>query len=69
MNKLFLLTVAIGSYMFAGINAEVDYSKNQDNTAKYSFVADSNDDAFKTDAGRRRGKGNRGRRRGGSGLK
>ena len=61
--------VSVQQRIATGINAEVDYSKNQDNTAKYSFVADSNDDAFKTDAGRRRGKGNRGRRRGGSGLK
>lgn len=69
MNKLILLSVAVGSYLFAGVHGETDYSKNQSNTEKYNWVDSSNDDALKADASRRRGKGHRGRRRGGSGLR
>ena len=68
MNKLILLSMVIGSYMFAGIQSEADDSKNQSSKVKYHWV-DSSDDISKTEASRRRGKGNRGRRRGGSGLK
>ena len=68
MNKLILLSVVMGSYMFAGIHSEADNSTNKSNVEKYSWVADSSDDNFKVE-GRRRGKGNRGRRRGGSGLR
>ena len=66
MNKLIILSVVVGSYLFAGSDGETDTSKCQSNDSKYSWVA--GDDAFKADAGRRRGKINRGRRRGGSGL-
>ena len=69
MNKLVLFSLIVGSYMFADIHGEDDNSLSQPNTEKYSFAADSNDDAFKSEAGRRRGKGNRGRRRGGGGLR
>ena len=68
MNKIILLSIAVGSYMFAGIHGEADNSKNQSNMAQYSWVEGS-DDVAKTDASRRRGKGSKGRRRGGSGLK
>ena len=68
MYKLILLSIAVGSYMFAGIHGETDNANNQSNVEKYSWVAGS-DDNFKADAGRRRGKGSRGRRRGGNGLR
>ena len=69
MNKLVLLSVVVGSNMFAGIHSDTDASKNQSYATKYSWVTDSTDDNYKADAGRRRGKGSRGRRRGGNGLR
>ena len=67
MYKIILFTIVVGSYMFAG--NESQGSSTQTNAEKFSWVADTSDDNFKADAGRRRGKGPRGRRRGGSGLK
>ena len=70
MQKLILLSVFVGSYMFAGIHGDANNSKNQSNTEKYSWVIGSSEDNFKAEAGRRRGKKNRGdRRRGGGGLR
>jgi len=69
MNKLILLLIILGSYMFAGLHLEADNSFSQSNTEKYSFAADSSEDNFKAEARRRGGKGNRGRRRGGGGLR
>jgi len=71
MNKLILLSIVLGSYMFAGIHGEADNSLSQSNTneEKYSFAADSSEDNFKAEARKRGGKGNRGRRRGGGGLR
>ena len=67
MHKIILLIIVAGSYMFAG--NEPQGSSTQSNAEKFSWIADTSDDNFKADAGRRRGKGPRGRRRGGSGLK
>ena len=67
MYKIILLTIVAGSYMFAGNEAQG--SSTQTYAEKFSWVADTSDDIFEADAGRRRGKGPRGRRRGGSGLK
>ena len=69
MNKLILLSLVTGSYLFAGAHGETDCSKNQSNTGQYNWVDSSDDDPSKADASRRRGKGHRGRRRGGSGLR
>ena len=69
MIKLILLSIVIGSYMFAGIHGEADNSLSQSNTEKYSFAANSSEDNFKAEARRRGGKGNRGRRIGGGGLR
>ena len=67
MNKLILLSVVVGSLMFAGTHGDTDIVKNQSDVEKYSWVSGSGDDAFKAEAGRRRGKGGRGDRRRGSG--
>ena len=69
MNKLILLSIVLVSYIFAGIHGEADNSLSQYNTDKYSFVVDSSEDNFKSEARKRGGKGNRGRRRGGGGLR
>ena len=69
MKKIFLLSVAIGSYMFADNQSEVKNLSLQSNTNEYNWVIDSSDDSFTADARSRRGKGQRGRRRGGGGLR
>ena len=69
MNKVILLVVVLVGFMFAGMQSECNNVINQSNVEKYQWVSDSSDDGFKADAGRRRGKGNRGRRRGGNGLR
>ena len=69
MNKLILLSIVVVSFMFAGIHGEADNSLNQSNTEKYSFAIDPSEDNFKAEARKRGGKGNRGRRRGGGGLR
>ena len=53
--------------MFAVTHGDADLVKNQSNVEKYSWISGSGDDAFKAEAGRRRGKGSRGDRRRGSG--
>ena len=35
MNKIILLSIAVGSYMFAGIHGEAAISKNQSDVEKY----------------------------------
>ena len=70
MKKLILLLVIFGSYMFADIHRDGLHLKNQSNIEQYSGTSDITDNDFKSDAGRRRGKGYRGdRRRGGGGLR
>ena len=69
MKKVFLLSVALGSYMFAETQSEVKKSSIQLNANEYKWVIDSSDDNFKADARNRRGKNQRGRRRGGGGLR
>ena len=70
MYKLFLLAVTMGGFVFAGtFNNTVKVSDSIDTVkSQFCLAADtSNDD--KVEAGRRRGKGNKGRRRGGGGLR
>ena len=69
MNKLILLSIALGSYMFAGFHGEADNYLSQSNPETYSFAENSSEDNFKAEARRRGGKGNRGRRIGGGGLR
>jgi len=69
MKKIFLLSVVLGSYMLADNQDEVKNSSIQSNANEYSWVIDSSDDSFTADARNRRGKGQRGRRRGGGGLR
>ena len=64
MYKLILLSLVFGSYMFAGIHGDSDILKNQSSVEKFNLVTDTSDDDYKIEAGRRRGKGQRGRKRG-----
>ena len=70
MNKLVLLSVVVGGFLFAGTQvdtASLDVKSVLVNK-QFNISVDTCDDAFKAEAGRRRGKINKGRRRGGSGL-
>ena len=66
MKKLIILSIIVGGYMFAGIQGDTDYSNNM-NVEKYFWI--EGDDNLKAEAGRRRGKHGRGKRRGGGGLR
>ena len=69
MYKLILLSITLGSFIFANLGNETDcIVQNTNNEKNHEWVMDPNDDNFKADARRRGGKGPRGRRRGGSGL-
>tara|TARA_Y100000590_G_scaffold468293_1_gene650543 strand:- start:3565 stop:3768 length:204 start_codon:yes stop_codon:yes gene_type:complete len=67
MYKLILLAVSTGTFLLANMNSEFDASTKSSNTNDYYWEEGS--DNLQSDAGRRRGKGPRGRRRGGSGLR
>ena len=71
MYKLFLLAVTIGGFVFAGSldNAPKSVEAFDQNNNQYCFAEDTSSDDSKIEAGRRRGKGQRGRRRGGGGLR
>ena len=60
MIKLTLLTLIMSTFAFA--NAEV-------NVPPTPTIQQSSDDDYKVEASRRGGKGNKGRRRGGNGLR
>ena len=71
MYKLFLLALSIGGFVFAGSwdNAPKSIETSDQNNNQYCFAEDTSSDDSKIEAGRRRGKGNKGRRRGGGGLR
>ena len=71
MYKLFLLVVTIGGFVFAGSwdNTPEPVMASDQNNNQYYIVEDTSIDDYNLEAGRRRGKGNRGRRRGGGGLR
>ena len=70
MYKLFVLAVTIGGFVFAGSwdSASITVGTSDQNNNQYCFAEDTSSDDSKVEA-RRRGKGQRGRRRGGSGLR
>ena len=69
MYKLILLTVAVGGFVFSGSwNNTVKSDEKSKPSNQYCWVEDTSDD-YKAEAGRRRGKNNRGRRKGGNGLR
>ena len=70
MYKLIILTITVGSFVFSGAWSNTTKSDKISNTSKiqYCWVEDTSGDD-KIEAGRRRGKGKRVRRRGGNGLR
>ena len=69
MKKLLFLFMLGGTYMFASMYSDDVLIQNQTNDKSDYWLEESFEDPLKSDAGRRRGKGKRGRRRGGSGLR
>ena len=67
--KLIIFTITFGSYVFADSwdNTPKSVETSDQNNNQYCFAEDTSSDDFKVE--RRRGKGKRGRRRGGSGLR
>ena len=62
MIKYILIMFVFGTFLMAG-----DYSQSE--TKPTPTITQNFDDSDKVYAGRKRGKGNRGRRRGGNGLR
>ena len=71
MYKFILLAITVGGFLFSGSWNNIAKSDGTSNPVKnqYCWAEDTSSDDSKIEAGRRRGKGNRGRRRGGSGLR
>ena len=70
MYKLILIVITVSGFVFADFlndTAKIDEDSNPV-INQYSWANDSSDDD-KLEAGRRRGKGQSGRRRGGGGLR
>ena len=61
--------MVIGGFVFAGSWNNLPKSDSIADDKQYSLVQDTFSDDDKLEAGRRRGKGNKGRRRGGGGLR
>ena len=70
MYKFILLTITVGGFVFSGSWNNAVKSDETSNPVKnqYCWAEDTSDDDNKLER-RRRGKGQRGRRRGGSGLR
>ena len=70
MNNLIIIAIAIGGFIFAGSWNNTALANEKSNPVKnqYCWAEDTSDDDNKLER-RRRGKGQRGRRRGGSGLR
>ena len=69
MYKLVILTITVGSFVFAGPWNNTAKSDEKSNPVKnqYCWTEDTSDNDKKLE--RRRRKGNKGRRRGGNGLR
>ena len=70
MYKLIILAITIGGFVFSGSWNNIAKSDEKSNPLKnpYCWVEDTSDDDNKLER-RRRGKGHKGRRRGGGGLR
>ena len=70
MYKLFLLAVTMGGFVFTGtFNNAVKASESADTVkSQFCLAEDTSKDDFKLER-RRRGKADRGRKRGGNGLR
>ena len=71
MYTFLIFAVTIGGFVFAGSwdNALRSVEISEQNNNQYCLAEDTNSDDYKVEARKRGGKGNRGRRRGGGGLR
>ena len=67
MKKIILLTTLFGTFLLA--NGETQDNMSNDSQKANNYYWEKGSDELTAEAGRRRGKGPRGRRRGGSGLR
>ena len=71
MHKLVILAITIGGFVFAGTwnNNTLAVEKSDPVKNQFCLAEDTSDDDNKLERRRRGGKGNKGRKRGGSGLR
>ena len=69
MYKMFLLMLTIGGFVFADSLNNTSSCDIKSDYQQYNLMENTSSDDDKVEAGRRRGKGNRGRRKGGGGLR
>ena len=71
MYKILLLTITVGGFLFAGSWEDTSKSVEKSDPVKNQLclAEDTSDDDNKLERRRRGGKGNKGRKRGGNGLR
>ena len=71
MHKLILLTITIGGFVFAGTwnNNTPVIEKSAPVKSQFCLAEDTNNDDNKLERRKRGGKGNKGRKKGGNGLR
>ena len=71
MHKLIILAITIGGFVFAGTwnNNTLAVEKSDPVKNQFCLAEDTSDDDNKLERRRRGGKGNKGRRKGGNGLR
>ena len=70
MCKMLLLTITVGGLLFAGTWEDTSKSVEKSDSVKNQFcLAEDTSDDNKLERRRRGGKGNKGRKRGGNGLR
>ena len=71
MHKLIILAITIGGFVFAGTwnNNILAVEKSDPVKNQFCLAEDTSDDDNKLERRRRGGKGNKGRKRGGNGLR
>ena len=71
MHKLIILAITIGGFVFAGTwdNNTLAVEKSDPVKNQFCLAEDTSDDDNKLERRKRGGKGNKGRRKGGSGLR
>ena len=70
MYKILLLTITVGGFLFAGSWEDASKPVEKSDSVKNQFcLAEDTSDDNKLERRRRGGKGNKGRKRGGNGLR
>ena len=71
MHKLIILAITIGGFVFAGTwnNNTLAVEKSDPVKNQFCLAEDTSDDDDKLERRKRGGKGNKGRRKGGNGLR